>query len=170
VTVTTRAGTSLDELVEQQRELVTQLREVDYWRRLVLARLDLAIAAVTDIDEPSGRSARVMIPPFGLREIVGIPDPDQATEDVSALLPLREVLLELDSYRDRLRDEVRLANRELTDRLGLDPPGTDDSDRGLSDTRSENGTGTPSQQEGSAGKLATHPPDDVRGPFRGPST
>lgn len=120
MTVTTQAETSLDDLVERQRELVTQLREVDYWRRLVLARLDLAIAAVTDIDELSGRSARVTIPPFGLREIIGIPDPEQATEDVSTLIPLREVLIELERYRDRLRHEVRLASRELTSRLGLE--------------------------------------------------
>jgi hypothetical protein len=179
VTVTAQAGTSLDDLVERQRELVTQLREVDYWRRLVLARLDLAIAAVTDIDELSGRSARVMIPPFGLREIIGIPDPDRATEDASTLLPLREVLTELDKYRDQLRHEVHLASRELTSRLGLKDPSWDgqphedrshdDRNRsGSTDARSEEGTCSTSQQEESGGTVATHSPDDVQDPFLEP--
>ena len=36
-------------------ELVRELREVEHWRRLVAARLDLAVAAVTSIDEPCAR-------------------------------------------------------------------------------------------------------------------
>jgi hypothetical protein len=167
VTVTARAEASLDDLVEQQRELVTQLREVDYWRRLVLARLDLAIAAVTDIDELSGRSARVTIPPFGLRELVGIPDPEQATEDVSTLVPLREVLVELDRYRTHLRHEVSAASRELTGRLGIDDYLRDDEytrdDRGhsgVAGTRSGDGSCSTSQHGEDEGTLTAHPHDD----------
>lgn len=149
MTVTARAGMSLDELMERQRELLTRLREVDHWRRLVLARLDLVIAAVTDIDELSG-GGRATAPPFGLRELVGIPPAAQALDDASALVPLREVLTELDRYRARLRREVVATSRQLAMRLG-----TEEEFAGK--------MACPTSQPATAhGKLFANPPTGVR--------
>ena len=43
---------TLDELCRRHRELLQRIREVDHWRRLIGARLDLAVAAVADLPEP----------------------------------------------------------------------------------------------------------------------
>ena len=49
-----------DELCEHHRELLLRVRDVDHWRRLIGARLDLAIAAVTDLPEPAPPPAVLM--------------------------------------------------------------------------------------------------------------
>src|SRR5689334_2260196 len=41
-----------DETRRDQLALLLELREVEHWRRLVAARLDLAVAAVAAVDEP----------------------------------------------------------------------------------------------------------------------
>lgn len=62
----------LVEIRRRQREVIAQLRDAEHWRRLVAARLDLAIAAVTDIDDlpevrvsPRDASPRVRPPRDG---------------------------------------------------------------------------------------------------------
>ena len=47
-----------DEARRRQLALLTELREVEHWRRLVAARLDLAVAAVAAVDEPVVRTCR----------------------------------------------------------------------------------------------------------------
>ena len=74
----------LDEKRRRRHDLLAQLREVDHWRRLVAARLDLAVAAVTSIDEPdaeryeAGTTGVVGSLPEGLREILRLPECAQA--------------------------------------------------------------------------------------------
>lgn len=52
---------NLDDLVDHHRQLLTRLRDVDHWHRLISARLDLAVAAVADVPEPLPER---LLPPF----------------------------------------------------------------------------------------------------------
>jgi hypothetical protein len=105
----------LDEKRRRRHDLLAQLREVDHWRRLVAARLDLAVAAVTSIDEPElGRfDAATGSLPADLREILGLPACDQALPEASMLLRLRAALRDLDEYARALRATTDLATLEL---------------------------------------------------------
>jgi hypothetical protein len=116
--VTAGAVVPLDEKRRRRHDLLAELREVDHWRRLVAARLDLAVAAVTDIDEPSARAdaAGAMVPP-GLREILGLPGCDQALPEASVLLRLRAAQRDLDEYAQNLRASTDVATMELADLL-----------------------------------------------------
>lgn len=103
----------LDEKRRRRHDLLAQLREVDHWRRLVAARLDLAVAAVTAIDEPSAESTEGAPLPQGLREILGLPACDQALPEASVLMRLRAAQRDLDEYARVLRESTELATLEL---------------------------------------------------------
>ena len=109
------AVVSLDEKRRRRHDLLAQLREVDHWRRLVAARLDLAVAAVTAIDEPSAEAADGTpgALPQGLREILGLPACDQALPEAAALMRLRAAQRDLDEYARTLRESTDLATLEL---------------------------------------------------------
>ena len=106
----------LDEKRRRRHDLLAQLREVDHWRRLVAARLDLAVAAVTAIDEPvdDGRDPATAghLPP-GLREILGLPVCEAALPEAAVLLRLRAALRDLDAYATTLRESTDLATLAL---------------------------------------------------------
>jgi hypothetical protein len=106
----------LDEKRRRRHELLAQLRDVDHWRRLVAARLDLAVAAVTSIDEPDGDfpdlAVAGILPP-GLREILGLPECAQALPEAAVLLRLRAAQRDLDEYARALRESTDLATLEL---------------------------------------------------------
>jgi hypothetical protein len=113
-----------DETRRDQLALLLELREVEHWRRLVAARLDLAVAAVAAVDEPVVRDLPAApVPPFGLRELLGLEAPGTAREEVALLLRLREVQRDLDAYACALRGQVRAATRELVSRLDDRRPG-----------------------------------------------
>jgi hypothetical protein len=116
--VTAGAVVPLDEKRRRRHDLLAELREVDHWRRLVTARLDLAVAAVTDLDEPSarGNAGGAMVPP-GLREILGLTGCDQALPEASVLLRLRAAQRDLNEYAQNLRESTDLATMELADLL-----------------------------------------------------
>lgn len=103
----------LDEKRRRRHDLLAQLREVDHWRRLVAARLDLAVAAVTAIDEPSAESADGGPLPQGLREILGLPACDQALPEAAMLMRLRAAQRDLDEYARALRESTELATLEF---------------------------------------------------------
>jgi hypothetical protein len=109
------AVVSLDEKRRRRHDLLAQLREVDHWRRLVAARLDLAVAAVTAIDEPSAETVDGApgALPQGLREILGLPACDQALPEAAALMRLRTAQRDLDEYASALRESTDLATLEL---------------------------------------------------------
>ncbi|HYY11598.1 MAG TPA: hypothetical protein VE781_11725 [Kineosporiaceae bacterium] len=113
---TTRgAALRRDRSRREQLALLAELREVEHWRRLVAARLDLAVAAVARVDEPVLRSlAGAVPPPVGLRELLGVTG---APADVALLLRLREVGRDLDAYASALRASARLATADLVSRL-----------------------------------------------------
>jgi hypothetical protein len=124
MTVTT--GPTTDDTRRRQLALLTELREVDHWRRLVAARLDLAVAAVAAVDEPVVRNLPAApAPPFGLRELVGLPAAGQARSEAGLLLRLRAAQRDLDAYAAALRATTRGATYELLSRL--------DDHRGLPD-------------------------------------
>jgi hypothetical protein len=85
--------------------LLAELREVEHWRRLVAARLDLAVAAVADIDEPAVRSLpSAPTPPYGLRELLGLGAATSPQHEAALLLRLRQVQRDLDAYAVALRE------------------------------------------------------------------
>lgn len=92
--------------------LVAELRDVEHWRRLVAARLDLAVAAVADIDEPVGHPVDgATPPPTDLRGLLGIRTGDGACAEAAGLVRLRTVLADLDAYARALRPGVAAAAR-----------------------------------------------------------
>ena len=112
------AALERDETRRDQLALLAELREVEHWRRLVAARLDLAVAAVAAVDEPVVRHLPTApAPPFGLRELVGLTGPASARQEVVLLLRLREAQRDLDAYACALRERTRLATSGLVSRL-----------------------------------------------------
>jgi hypothetical protein len=105
MSMTVDTGTTLDEGSDRRRELLAELREVEHWRRLVRARLDLAVAAVTAIDEPVVRHLPPARPlPWGMRAGIGLPACSEAVLQEAAALPrLRALLGDLDVYAAALR-------------------------------------------------------------------
>ena len=140
MTLTTGPTTepSPDDTRRRQLALLTELREVDHWRRLVAARLDLAVAAVAAVDEPVVRNLPAAPPPpFGLRELVGLTAAGHARHEAGLLLRLRAAQRDLDAYATALRATTRGATYELLSRLDdhrelpdcphVDPAGADDA-------------------------------------------
>lgn len=112
----------LEELCHWHHDLVCRLRDVDHWRRLISARLDLAVAAVTDLDEPAaagpaGGREPLLLPPGGLRELLGIARREERLFETALLPLLRQALAELDTYSSELRDVTDQAERALAVRL-----------------------------------------------------
>jgi len=92
---------SPDQLTEQHRALVAAQRDVDHWRRLILARIDLAVASVADLDEPlapPGLYGTLANPPTGLRRLIGIAPTDVRAGEGGLLIRLRAALEELTRY------------------------------------------------------------------------
>jgi hypothetical protein len=95
----------LDEIPQARRQLLMELREVNHWRRLVAARLDLAVAAVADLAEPASRDLPCTPElPSDLRTLVGLGhDSDDRCAQAAVLERLRAVLDDLDAYALALR-------------------------------------------------------------------
>ena len=93
----------LAEAERLQREACTRLREIEHWRRLVDARLDLAVAALTTPDHPTDHPAAVLALPAG----------EAALAEVALLPRLREARRELDSQARVLRLASEAASRTL---------------------------------------------------------
>lgn len=107
-----------DRTRRDQLALLAELREVEHWRRLVAARLDLAVAAVAAVDEPVVRNLPpAPAPAFGLRELLGLAAPGATAEAVALLVRLREVQRDLDAYARALRAQTREATAGLVTRL-----------------------------------------------------
>jgi hypothetical protein len=116
----------LGELRDAQQELEERIRRVEHWRRLVAARLDLAVAAVTDIDElPPFEPALPCAPTAvqsqrgtsGLRLLLGIGRPEQRLCETSILPVLKDTLTALDTHLAALHRSRSDAERALDERL-----------------------------------------------------
>lgn len=110
-----------DQLADYHRALVAAQRDVDHWRRLILARIDLAVASVTDLDEPltpPGLYGTVCDPPSGLRRLIGIAPTDVRAGEGGMLIRLRAALEELARYEKMLQAVTGEAAGILAYRVG----------------------------------------------------
>ncbi len=105
MSVATSGRPVLEEPPQTRRQLLAELREVNHWRRLITARLDLAVATVTDLAEPAARDLPYAPGlPADLRDLVGLcHDPDDRCAEAAALERLRAALDDLDAYALALR-------------------------------------------------------------------
>jgi hypothetical protein len=112
---------TVGELRALQQEAESRSRRLEHWRRLVAARLDLAVAAVADIDELPGHAPAVLpLPPYGLRELLGI-GPHEHRMHETALLPrLKETLERLDAHLEALAWHRCEAGRLIAEQLDAD--------------------------------------------------
>ena len=96
----------LAELTAHHRGLLAAQREVDHWRRLITARIDLAVASVADLEEPKPPDAasygNPCIPPPGLRDLLGIARLDERLGETTLLMRLRCALVDLARYAEML--------------------------------------------------------------------
>ena|GEM_PF-4778035 len=121
------AAMPLGELRDAQQELGARIRRAEHWRRLVAARLDLAVAAVTDIEDLAPQDAsrpwssatgpEAHEAPSGLRLLLGIDRPEQRLCETSILPVLKETLTALDAHLATLHRCVREADQALGERL-----------------------------------------------------
>jgi uncharacterized protein YjiS (DUF1127 family) len=112
------------ELAENHRALLAALREVDHWRRLIAARIDLAVASVADLEDllvpPNAASyGSTCTPPSGLRDLLGIARLDQRLGETTLLMQLRRALVELAEYAATLEAVTDEAANMLAFRLGM---------------------------------------------------
>ncbi|MBT0767343.1 hypothetical protein KIH74_00310 [Kineosporia sp. J2-2] len=111
----------VEELADYHRSLVAAQRDVDHWRRLILARIDLAVASVADLDEPltpPGLYGTVCAPPTGLRRLIGIAPTDVRAGEGGLLIRLRGALDELTRYEKMLEAVTGEAASILAYRAG----------------------------------------------------
>jgi uncharacterized protein YjiS (DUF1127 family) len=112
------------ELAENHRGLLAAQREVDHWRRLITARIDLAVASVADLEDlltpPNAASyGTPCTPPSGLRDLLGIARLDERLGETTLLMRLRCALDELTDYAETLEAITVEAADILAFRLGL---------------------------------------------------
>lgn len=112
---------SVKEVCDHHRDLLVQIRCVDHWRRLIGARLDLAVAAVADLDElhPEHPGLKACSPPDGLRLLLGIAGThsEQRLHETSLLPRLRQAIDDLDTYKLSLRSQADDAGHVLATRF-----------------------------------------------------
>jgi hypothetical protein len=115
------------ELAENHRGLLAAQREVDHWRRLITARIDLAVASVADLEDllvpPNAASyGSPCTPPPGLRDLLGIARLDELEErlgETSLLMRLHSALDDLALYHQTLEAVTDEAANMLAFRLGM---------------------------------------------------
>jgi hypothetical protein len=114
-------------LAETHRGLLAEQREVDHWRRLIAARIDLAVASIADLEDllgpPNGATyGSPCSPPPGLRELLGIArleELDERLGETTLLMRLRQALDDLAMYTETLEAVTDEAANILAYRLGM---------------------------------------------------
>lgn len=115
------AQLSLDELRVHRRALLTESATTSRWRRLVQARLDLAVASTAPPEPLARPSAMLPEPPESdeLRDLVeSVPD-----DPVGLLLRLHHAQRALTGYGAALEAAASSATRELVERYAAEPSG-----------------------------------------------
>jgi hypothetical protein len=124
---------SLDDLRAYRQELITEEARVSYWRRLVQARLDLAVAdhgsldrlraVLTDQQQQSSRLAVLQLD--GDAGLPPVPDLavlwDSESVDDEVLARLADAEHELSAYRRSLHERLDAATGELISRYRDEP-------------------------------------------------
>lgn len=127
------APLTLDELRVYRQDLITEEARVSYWRRLVQARLDLAVAdhgsldrlrvVLTDQQQESGRLA--VLPVAGDAGLPPVPDLavlwDSESVESEVLTRLADAEHELSAYRRSLHERLDAATGELISRYRDEP-------------------------------------------------
>jgi hypothetical protein len=108
---------TLDEAEAARNRATCRLRDAEHWRRLVEARLDLAVAAVADIDDLDHLEATLV----ELRALIGMPSSGGRLAESSLLIRLRSALIELDGYITEVKREVDDATADVAARIVADP-------------------------------------------------
>jgi hypothetical protein len=113
----------VEELAGHHRGLVAAQRDICHWRRLINARIDLAVAAVADLEEPmappnAASYACPCTPPPGLRDLLGIARLDDRLAETALLIQLRRALAEVETYGHTLDTVTDEAAHILAFRLG----------------------------------------------------
>ncbi|MDM7829780.1 hypothetical protein [Cellulomonas edaphi] len=112
-----------------RRALRAEQARVGWWRRLVRARMDLAVASATQ-PQPLGEGVAFQLPvpvgvdvprPSELGEILAGVDPQA---EVGRLDELRALDAQLARYEDGVRDALGAATERLIARLAADPLAT----------------------------------------------
>lgn len=114
----------LVELADNHRGLLAAQREVAHWRRLLTARIDLAVASVADLEDllvpaNSASYGSPCTPPPGLRDLLGIPRLDERLQETALLMRLHSALAELTAYERTLQAVTDEAANILAFRLGM---------------------------------------------------
>lgn len=114
----------IDGALDEHRAALAHLRQTEHWRRLVAARLDLAVAAVTDIDDPGVNLASISTQ--SLRSLLGVPDHAADADalllsESARLVGLRQALTELDARLALARRESEEAVLRVAEALGCTP-------------------------------------------------
>jgi hypothetical protein len=115
-----RQGGGLADAEAARNRATCRLRDAEHWRRLVEARLDLAVAAVADIDD-------LEVTLLELRDLIGMPDSDGdgRLAESSLLIRLRAALGELDAYIAAAKGDVDDATERVAVSLvSVGPPST----------------------------------------------
>jgi hypothetical protein len=116
------AAMPVSELAEHHQGLLAAQREVDHWRRLINARIDLAVASVTDLEEPctpASVDCHALGPlPAGLRDLLGIARLDERLAETTLLMRLRCAHADLCSYAESLDAVTDEASQILAFRSG----------------------------------------------------
>jgi hypothetical protein len=113
----------IEELCAHHRYLLAAQRDADHWRRLITARIDLAVAAVADLGEieappPVLADGLEHAAPHGLRELVGVAGSTQRLHETTVLTQLRSALIQLDDYAECLRAVTGEAANVIAARVG----------------------------------------------------
>lgn len=116
---------TLDEAEAARNRATCRLRDAEHWRRLVEARLDLAVAAVANIDDLEATLTE-------LRPLIGMPSSGGRLAESSLLIRLRSALVELDGYITEVKREVDDATADVAARIIADPATERQLEAGLS--------------------------------------
>jgi len=109
-----------------RRALRAERARVDWWRRLVRARLDLAVARAAN-PQPLGENIAFQLPlevgldvprPGELADVLVGPGP---AEEVARLKELRALDARLARYQSGVEEALALATERLITRLATDP-------------------------------------------------
>lgn len=133
------APLALDELREYRQELIQEESRVSYWRRILQARLDLALGDEASLERLRGvlsehqRTSRrlAMAPIESDLDMPPLPDlavlwqtqsgPGDSPDDADILRRLTDAEHELSAYRRSLHDRLDAATGELISRYRDEP-------------------------------------------------
>ncbi|WP_201292633.1 hypothetical protein [Cellulomonas citrea] len=111
-------------LREQLRELRVERTRITWWRRLVRARLDLAVARTAGPQPLGGTIARTQgdaVP--APSELMGLLHGADPAEEVGRLVELRDLDGRLGAYESQVDDALRSVGDDLVGTMARDPEG-----------------------------------------------